>query len=35
MAYGTTDSPVDSMIEIFWSTMQRELLDTRRWTSKA
>ena len=33
---GRVASSVDnSMIESFWSTMQRELLDTRRWTSKA
>jgi len=32
---GRVASSVDnSMIESFWSTMQRELLDTRRWTSK-
>jgi hypothetical protein len=23
----------DSMIELFWSTMQRELVDTRTWDS--
>lgn len=33
---GRVASSVDnSMIESFWSTMQRELLDTRRWSSKA
>ncbi len=33
--HGRVASSVDnSMIECFWSTMQRELLDTRRWTSK-
>ncbi len=33
---GRVASSVDnSMIESFWSTMQRELLDTRRWTHKA
>jgi transposase InsO family protein len=33
---GRVASSVDnSMIESFWSTMQRELLDTRRWTTKA
>lgn len=32
---GRVASSVDnSMIESFWSTMQRELLDTRRWSSK-
>ena len=32
---GRVASSVDnSMIESFWSTMQRELLDTRRWTTK-
>jgi hypothetical protein len=24
----------NSMIESFWSTMQRELLDTKHWSSK-
>jgi putative transposase len=33
---GRVASSVDNcMIESFWSTMQRELLDTRRWSSKA
>jgi len=33
---GRVASSVDnSMIESFWSTMQRELLDTQRWTTKA
>ncbi len=33
---GRVASSVDnSMIESLWATMQRELLDTRRWTSKA
>lgn len=33
---GRVASSVDnSMIESFWSTMQRELLDTRRWATKA
>lgn len=33
---GRVASSVDnSMIESSWSTMQRELLDTRRWTTKA
>jgi putative transposase len=33
---GRVASSVDnSMIESFWSTMQRELLDTRRWDSQA
>jgi transposase InsO family protein len=33
---GRVASSVDnSMIESFWSTMQRELLDTRRWYSQA
>jgi len=32
---GRVASSVDNtMIESFWSTMQRELLDSRRWTSK-
>ncbi len=32
---GRVASSVDnSMIESFWSTLQRELLDTRRWTSR-
>jgi transposase InsO family protein len=32
---GRVASSVDnSMIESFWSTMQRELLDTRRWDSQ-
>ena len=33
---GRVASSVDNtMIESFWSTMQRELLDTRRWTTRA
>ncbi len=33
---GRVASSVDNaMIESFWSTMQRELLDTRRWTDRA
>ena len=33
---GRVASSVDnSMIESFWSTMQLELLDRRRWTTKA
>lgn len=33
---GRVASSVDnSMIESFWSTMQRELLDTQRWATKA
>ena len=33
---GRVASSVDnSMLESFWSSMQRELLDTRRWTTKA
>jgi putative transposase len=33
---GRVASSVDnSMIESFWSTMQRELLDTRRWATRA
>ncbi len=33
---GRVASSVDnSMIESLWSTMQRELLDTQRWTTKA
>jgi putative transposase len=33
---GRVASSVDNtMIESFWSTMQRELLDTRRWRTKA
>ena len=33
---GRVASSVDNtMIESFWSTLQRELLDTRHWTSKA
>lgn len=32
---GRVASSVDNtMMESFWSTMQRELLDTRRWTSQ-
>ena len=32
---GRVASSVDNtMIESFWSTMQRELLDTRRWSSQ-
>ncbi len=32
---GRVASSVDnSMIESFWSTLQRELLDTRRWTNR-
>ena len=32
---GRVASSVDNtMIESFWSTMQRELLDTRRWDSQ-
>ena len=32
---GRVASSVDnSMIESFWATMQRELLDTRRWTTR-
>ena len=33
---GRVTSSVDNtMMESFWSTMQRELLDHRRWTTKA
>ncbi|CAM5787459.1 integrase core domain-containing protein [Cellulomonas persica] len=33
---GRVASSVDNtMIESFWSTMQRELLDQQHWTSKA
>jgi putative transposase len=33
---GRVASSVDNtMIESFWSTMQRELLDTQRWDTKA
>jgi putative transposase len=33
---GLVASSVDNtMMESFWSTMQRELLDRRRWTTKA
>ena len=33
---GRVASSVDnSMIESFWSTLQRELLDRQRWTTKA
>jgi transposase InsO family protein len=32
---GRVASSVDNtMVESFWSTMQRELLDTRTWTSQ-